>query len=199
MTQTHSAKSIHPDQYKQLLAAAENTSRQDNNYLRNYAILALLGDAGLRVGEMVQLLADTITSSDPGGIVAALRLPADITKNNVERIIPLSKLLRQALVAYRSENLRNWAQDRAWLFPSPGDRTSHLSVKSVQNLVQKLGLGAIGVKLTPHMLRHTFATRLMLVADMRTVQELLGHSNLASTQIYTHPGQEQLTDAISKL
>ncbi len=199
MTQTHSAKSIHPDQYKTLLEAAEGANQMDKNYLRNYVIVALLGDAGLRVGELVQLRADSVTSNDPGGIVAALRLPEGITKNNVERVIPLTQLLRQALIAYRDENKVQWAQDRAWLFPSPGQRIYHLSVKSVQNLIARMGFRSLNIRLTPHMLRHTFATRLMKIADMRTVQELLGHSNLASTEIYTHPGQEELVAAIQKL
>ncbi len=199
MTLTQSAKALHPDQYQSLIAAAEQADPNDKNYLRNYVVLTLLGDAGLRVGELVQLKADDVTSSDPGGIVASLRLSAGITKNHTCRIIPLSKLARGALQSYRQEKLRVWAQDKAWLFPSPGYITVHISVKSIQNLVARMSLAAIGVRVTPHMLRHTFATRIMKVADMRTVQELLGHSNLASTQIYTHPGQEELANAIAKL
>lgn len=199
MNATNSAKAITVPQWEALMAYSEDHDSSNKNYLRNYVLLALLGDAGLRVGELVAMRAEYVTSDDPGGIVASLRLPAPITKNHVERIVPCSKLLRGVLQAYREEQKVYWAQDVAWLFPSPYCKDLPISVKAVQNLTAKIGIAAIGVKLTPHMLRHTFATRLMRVADMRTVQELLGHSNLSSTQVYTHPDQQMLAEAIGKI
>ncbi len=199
MNATHSAKAITIPQWVALMSYCETDHTGTMTYLRNYVLLALLGDAGLRVGELVRMQPDYVTSDDPGGIVASLRLPAAITKNHVERIVPCSKLLRGALQSYRAEQKVHWAQDNAWLFPSPNCTTLPISVKAIQNLTAKIGLAAIGVKLTPHMLRHTFATRLMRVADLRTVQELLGHTNVSSTQVYTHPDQQMLSEAIGKI
>ncbi len=199
MSSTISARAITVPQYEALLDACEHSNRINRNYLRNYVVLTLCGDTGIRVGELVAIRADDIQSADPGGITKALRIRSAIAKNNRERVVPLSKRARGALQAYRQENLRKWAQDHAWLLPSPQTIEQHISVKAVQNLVQRLGTAAIGIRLTPHMLRHTFATRLMKVTDMRTVQELLGHSNLSSTQIYTHPDLEGMADAIAAL
>lgn len=76
---------------------------------------------------------------------------------------------------------------------------SPISTRQVHRIVNFAFLKAIGKVVHPHMLRHTFATRLMRVTNSRIVQELLGHKKLTSTQIYTHPNSDDLKKAIDKM
>jgi len=74
-----------------------------------------------------------------------------------------------------------------------------LSERHVQRIISSASVKAFGRSINPHVLRHTFGTRLMRVTDMRTVQELLGHKSLASTQIYTHPNEQDKHKAIQNM
>lgn len=196
-TKTESAKSISEGELQRLLDFLESFRRKSPNYLRNYLIVLFLGDAGLRVGELVQLLWSDVYHE--GWCVDKLRVRAEIAKNNKERIVPLSKRLFECVQQYKRENSANLLDSNAVLFPTRDGICKPITIRSVQYMIRTAGKLALGIDLTPHMLRHTFATRVMKLADIRTVQELMGHTHVSSTQIYTHPSQDDLFNCIDKL
>ena len=155
--------------------------------LRDRAVLELLYGAGLRVSELVGLSLDSVD-------LAAQNVRV-IGKGNKERIVPLGSKAKQALsvwLEHRAELLRDDDSDTRALFLSVRGRP--LNVRSVQLLVRKWGILATGrTDVHPHALRHSFATHLLDGgADLRSIQELLGHSSLSTTQRYTHVSVEQI-------
>lgn len=153
---------------------------------RDRAIVATMLYAGPRAAE-TRSLEWTALEGD-----AWLRIQG---KGNKERMVPLHKAARLAL--------RDWheiAPGSRWIFPSPWDTERHISPSAIQALLKKIGVAAGVPGLHAHMLRHTFATRLMEQgADIRTVQELLGHANVNTTQIYTRVRPMNLTAAVERL
>ena len=156
--------------------------------VRLRALLELLYGAGLRVSELVGL-----------PLAAAQRDPRFLLvrgKGGKERIVPLSPPARQALARYlecRSRFLPRKAASR-WLFPSRGAE-GHLTRQRVAQLLKELALGAglDPASLSPHVLRHAFASHLLdHGADLRSVQQMLGHADIATTQIYAHVQSERL-------
>lgn len=160
-------------------------------------IAMLLLQTGLRVGEAVQLTApDLIAGTD---IVINLRVRAEIAKMKKERIIPLNKEIRELITIYISRHYTHGKDiNNQWLFSS-SHGTDHITTRQMERIIHKVGLAAIGRQIHPHLLRHTFATRLLKVSNIRVVQMLLGHSSIQSTQKYTHPSNEDLTKAINGL
>lgn len=165
--------------------------------LRTYTMAVLMLDAGLRVGELVQLeLRDLYFKKTP---VITLIVRPEIAKRKHERSIPLSQRAQDALHLY-------W-QECCWLENEPENcyafskwhYAEHLSTRQVERAIRAAAIKALGRPIHPHVLRHTFATRLMRVTNSRTVQELLGHENLSSTQIYTHPNEEDKKNAINEM
>lgn len=162
--------------------------------LRNWAMATVMLEAGLRVGELVQLkISDLWFQCHP---VKTLVVRAQIAKNKRSREIPVSERLCKAI----KELAESYWPDpnlfaEIWAFRSMKPREI-LSTRQVERIITRAGTNALGKSVNPHMLRHTFATRLMRVTDMRTVQILLGHSQITSTQIYTHPNGEDMRKAI---
>ncbi len=157
--------------------------------VRDRAILELLYGSGLRVGELARLAPLDIDLRE-----ATVRV---LGKGNKERVAPLGRKCVEALAAYvaRREELRHprtGALDERALFLSVRGR--RLGVRAVQELVHRYGaLGAGRADLHPHALRHTCATHLLDGgADLRAIQELLGHASLSTTQRYTHVSMEHL-------
>ena len=157
--------------------------------VRDSALLEVLYGCGLRVSELVGLDLDHVAFEREEVRV--------LGKGNKERLVPLGKKAHDAIVAYlgaRPElrNERTGAQDARALFL--GRRGTRLGVRRVQTLVHRYGaLGAGRSDLHPHALRHSCATHLLEGgADLRAIQELLGHASLASTQIYTKVSLEHL-------
>lgn len=177
------------------LALDEQTALLDAKMLpRNRLLILLLLDAGLRVGELVQLTSEHVFFSNTP--LQSLEITSDIAKNSRSRIIPLTDRIQQALKAYHVYTLYGSQPLLGkWLFPSY-NASNHITTRQVRRIVHDLSIHALGKRIHPHVLRHTFATRLMQKTSMRIVQELLGHSNLTSTQIYTHPNHEDLKNAI---
>ncbi len=164
---------------------------------RNYLIVLLMLDTGIRVGELVQLqIRDLWMNEKP---VDSLVVRAEIAKGGHERIIPLStrlaKAISEASATYWPTHANRPMSFAFSTFLSP----MPLTTRTIQRLVSFAGETALRRKLTPHMLRHTFATRLMRQTNIRVVQELLGHRRLSSTQIYTHPNHADLKKAIDGL
>jgi len=165
--------------------------------IRNHLIACLMLDAGLRVGEVVKLkLSHLYFNHLP---VNTLVLTPSITKNHKERTIPVSALLTESISAfYFSDTWISVADPDHFIF-SLGYPDTHITTRQVENIINTASLKCWGRRINPHMLRHTFASRLLRVTNMRTVQELLGHSCITSTQIYTHPNEDDKKDAVDKM
>lgn len=172
-------KSLSQDQVLALLSASgpePDDESADLIRLRDRAILELMYSTGTRVSEVVALDLDEI--NDTG----LLRVRG---KGSKERIVPLGSYAAKSLTAYLVRTrpmLAVLKGDRALFLNRQGGR---LSRQSIWEIIQKSGQSC-GVAVSPHSLRHSFATHLIEGgADVRVVQELLGHSSVATTQIYT--------------
>lgn len=170
---------------------------QPRTIVRNYLMAMLMLDTGIRVGELVQLLIDDIYFGDH--CVDTLIIREYIAKTRVERSIPISARLKPVICQYQSRmSIWRGTCGNHWAFWPYTPRTS-ITVRQVQRIIREAGLKSIGRIVTPHQLRHTFATRLLVKTNIRVVQALLGHKSLQSTQIYTHPNNQHLKDAIKNL
>jgi len=196
-TRTASSKALSDEEVDKLLLWMETSDRDYKNYIRDYLIVLMMLDTGLRVGELTKLVWADLYSM--GSINLTLHVRGEISKNRKTRIIPLSQRLRDCIKVYIKEQSFNIDINTLPIFPRASQFYKPLSIKAVEDICIKYGPPAIGRKLTPHMLRHTFATRCMRVMEARVVQELLGHSNLNSTQIYTHPTIDDMRKGIDRL
>jgi integrase/recombinase XerD len=156
--------------------------------LRDRAILETLYGAGLRISELVALDVDDVDLEE--GSVRA------VGKGSKERIVPLGRLAVKALEAYLTRSRPALAAPRSrgalFLNRRGGRLTRQGSTNIIKDMARRAG---IRKRVTPHMLRHSFATHLLEGgADVRVVQELLGHASLATTQIYTLVTQDRLRD-----
>lgn len=165
--------------------------------IRNHTMALLMLDAGLRVGEVVALqMSDLYYGMVP---VQNLLIRPEIAKTKTERTVPLSTRLRNSLGEYFKEcpwftRLAGQAYVfKVWLRDAP------LTTRQVERIIRAAAMKSIGRPVNPHVLRHTFASKLMRVTDMRTVQELLGHKKMSSTQIYTHPNEDDKKKAIKSI
>lgn len=165
---------------------------------RDYAILMTMLQTGIRVGELVGLIFEDVLIG--GNFKNSLSVRAEISKTGEEREIPISKKLKDVLQEYL-----NWLEPRkvviapdAPLFQQM-NRQEKLSTRQIERIVADLSKKSIGRRIHPHILRHTFATNMMRLADIRIVQTILGHKSIASTQIYTHPNNQDLAQAVEKL
>lgn len=149
--------------------------------LRLKALVELLYATGLRVSELVALPVQSFAASRDGMMIRG--------KGNKERLVLLTEAARKAVTAYR-QALEAGGEHRGskFLFPAESD-LGHLPRQVFARDLKRLA-GAAGLKaeaLSPHVLRHAFATHLLQNgADLRIVQQLLGHADIATTQIYTH-------------
>jgi len=176
-------------QIKQLLEAPCPT---DALYLRDIALLELLYAGGLRAGELAGLDCDRLHRD--------LGVARVLGKGNKERIVPIGKPALEAVRRYekqlRPKLLRDdRSTDRLFLSRNGGPITRVVVWQIVARHARRAGLANVH----PHTLRHSFATHLLAGgADLRVVQELLGHSNIQTTQIYTHVDSSGLKAVIQK-
>jgi len=174
-----------------------HTHKKNLKGLRNYLIALLMLDAGLRVGEVTQLLTTDLWCKNSA--VTALYVRSEIAKGKQERLIPLTRRIQLAIEPVK---LNWWSQstiENPWAFTPTPSRLIPLSIRQVERIIRQASSESIGREIYPHILRHTFASRLMRTTNARVVQDLLGHKRLTSTQIYTHPNSEDLTNAINSL
>jgi len=160
---------------------------------RLYCLLELLYATGLRVSELVALPATAARTDQRMLMVRG--------KGGKERMVPLNEAARQAMVQYRALLDEAGSKQSPWLFPSFGHE-GHLTrqhfARDLKALATSSGLRADAV--SPHVLRHAFASHLLQNgADLRVVQTLLGHSDISTTQIYTHILQERLKSMVRDL
>jgi integrase/recombinase XerD len=187
-------KSLSVEEVDQLLDAARTTGRDT---VRNTCLMELLYATGMRVTELVGLPV-TSARGDP-------RVLLILGKGGKERIVPLSQPARDALAQWLP--MRDAAQDAAkakgaqvsrFLFPSRGV-DGHLTRHRFYLLIKELAVsgGVSPAKVTPHTLRHAFATHLLAGgADLRSIQAMLGHADVATTEIYTHVLDARLSELV---
>ncbi len=168
------------------IAARIDRDPPDHNDLRLSALVELLYGSGLRATELVSLPRNAIASDRPYLILRG--------KGGRERLVPISDRARAAVAVWRA----HVATDRLWLFPSG---KSHLSRIRLYQLLKALAAEA-GIppdRVSPHVLRHAFATHLLEGgADLRALQSMLGHADIATTEIYTHIDSARLVTLVNE-
>lgn len=158
----------------------------DNYSYRNKAMLELMYGTGFRVSELVNLkLQDIDLSQD---------IVRTFGKGSKERVVPIgeyaSDALKEYIYKYRNTMLKKYNNDYLFLNNHGNKMTRQGFFKIIKEIAQKKH---IDKSLSPHVLRHSFASHLLKYgADLRTIQELLGHSDISTTQIYTHITNEEL-------
>jgi len=193
-------KTLTPEESNQLLHGLLNPKYRGIGQevpLRNYTMALLMLDAGLRVGELVQLLVSDLYFGDHACYNLIVR--EEVAKLHKERMIPMTERLKDAVAKMNHQDPIWRNQDRHTFAFYGNHPLEHLSTRRVQQIIESVSLETIGRKITPHVLRHTFGTRLMSRTNIRVVQQLLGHASIQSTQIYTHPNQDDLQKAINSL
>jgi integrase/recombinase XerD len=170
-----------------LLAAPDGTAYED---VRERALLELLYAAGLRVSELLGLKPESVNLQE--GWVRVLG------KGSKERLVPVHPRALSAIKVYLQEREKRFKAPDAELFLGRSGRK--LSRQQFWRILRALGERAgLRTPLHPHLLRHTFATHMLEGgADLRSVQEMLGHADLSTTQIYTHLDSAALKSAHAK-
>lgn len=186
-------KSLNEDEVKSLINALDNYHPVDSDSpssetlkLRNKLILALLYSSGLRVSELVTLETNNV---DLGERTIRIR-----GKGEKDRIVLFDDVTREILEEY----LQKRSCDSEYIFVNR--HGNHLTPRYVQMMIKDYArVAGIKKKVTPHILRHSFATHLLKNGvDIRAIQQLLGHSNLSTTQIYTSVDMETLKNVYDR-
>ena len=189
-------KTLSTQEVSDLLDAARTQGRNPQDRLRNTCLMELLYATGMRVSELVSLPI-AAARGDP-------RMLLIRGKGGKERMVPLSPPAREALAAWLAErDAQDDARPRGTalsrqLFPSRAAE-GHLTRHRFYILIKEIAVaaGVSPAKVTPHTLRHAFATHLLENgADLRAIQTLLGHADLATTEIYTHVPEHRLRDLV---
>ena len=185
-------------QAKELTQAADASQSRRLRAMRLYCLLEVLYATGLRVSELVALPRSAATRD--------ARLIVVRGKGGKERMVPLNEASRQAMADYLAAmaapgDEKKGSAPTKWLFPSFGE-SGHLTrqhfARDLKELAVSAGLAARQV--SPHVLRHAFASHLLHNgADLRIVQTLLGHTDISTTQIYTHVVEERLKSLVRDL
>jgi len=179
------------------LSTKTNRSGRRTVLVRNYTMALLMLDAGLRVGELVQLLIVDLWFQN--GPVNSLTVSAMIAKGHQARDIPLTARLKQAIADMNDEWWQNDPQNAGYFAFYCYRPEKHITVRQVHRIIVDACFEVLNKNVHPHTLRHTFATKLMRKTNARVVQQLLGHRRLSSTQVYCHPNAEDLKLAINSL
>lgn len=190
-------KTLEVDEVDRLIEAARVSGRNKQDKARNICMMELLYATGMRVSELVSLPVSA-SRGDPRMLLIS-------GKGGKERMVPLSPAARSSLADWLT--IRDSAEEirvktgkatSKYLFPSRG-KLGHLTRHRFYALIKEFAVSA-GVnpdKVTPHTLRHAFATHLLANgADLRSIQVLLGHADVATTEIYTHVLDERLKELV---
>jgi integrase/recombinase XerD len=184
-------KTLSRDEIEALLAAAGAADSAAG--LRLVALVEMAYASGLRVSELLALKVEAVRR-DPAYLIVR-------GKGGKERLAPLNAVAREAIKAWldaRDAARKPNTPDSAWLFPSHG-KTGHLTPRRFAQLLDQAALAANidPARVSPHVLRHAFATHLLEGgADLRVVQTLLGHADISTTQIYTHVATDRLAQVV---
>ena len=179
------------EETENILIAAKSFGK--TSYLRamNHALLELLYSTGMRVTELVSLPVSTLSGNQEMILITG--------KGGYERLVPISKTARKAIQLWLKErNKHPKNKNSKFLFPSrskQGHLNRELFFKRIKELAVKSGMESS--KVSPHAIRHAFATHLLKNgADLRTIQTFLGHSDISTTQVYTHVVDESLKNLV---
>jgi integrase/recombinase XerC len=169
----------------------DDLSSDDQERMRDAVVVILFYTTGLRLSELANANREDIAAD-----FSNIRV---VGKGNKERMVPLLRSVAEILKKYFSQNYSQnicIGQKKALILSKNEER---LSQRTLQRIVDKKLKGAgVQGKTSPHVLRHTFATHLLNEgADLREIQELLGHSSLKATQVYTHTNIERLREVYS--
>lgn len=184
-------KTLSRDEIEALLTAAG--AADSTAGLRLIVLVEMAYASGLRVSELLALKVEAVRR-DPAYLIVR-------GKGGKERLAPLNMPAREAIKAWL--NARDAARkpntpDSAWLFPSHG-KSGHLTPRRFAQLLDQAAItaGIAPARVSPHVLRHAFATHLLEGgADLRVVQTLLGHADISTTQIYTHVAVDRLSQVV---
>jgi integrase/recombinase XerD len=186
-------KVLSREEMEQLIAAA--AAKDGAHGLRLACMVELAYASGLRISELTGLALAAL-ARDPAYLIVK-------GKGGKERLAPLNAAAREAVKAYlevRPQFLPAGDKANPWLFPSRG-RAGRLTPRRFAQLLDEAAADA-GIdpqRVSPHVLRHAFATHLLEGgADLRVVQKLLGHADIATTQIYTHVASERLREVVQQ-
>ncbi|MCM8803732.1 MAG: tyrosine recombinase XerC [Candidatus Omnitrophica bacterium] len=173
--------------YNEVLKILDIPHKNSWQFLRDKSIIEILYSTGIRVGELANLKIEDINFAD--------ELIKVKGKGKKERILPIGKPALNSLIEYIEK--RPNKKEKFIFLNKYGKR---LTERSIERIIKKYSLiSGINKKVTPHTLRHTFATHLLdRGADLRIVQELLGHERITTTQIYTHLTIEKLKELYEK-
>ncbi len=184
-------KTLSRDEIEALLAAAG--AADSTAGLRLIALVEMAYASGLRVSELLALRVEAVRR-DPAYLIVR-------GKGGKERLAPLNSAAREAIQAWldaRDAARKPNAPDSAWLFPSHG-KSGHLTPRRFAQVLDQAAVtaGIDPARVSPHVLRHAFATHLLEGgADLRVVQTLLGHADISTTQIYTHVATDRLSQVV---
>lgn len=184
-------KILSRDEIEALIEAAG--AKDINQAIRLHCLIEMAYASGMRISELVSLRLDAV-ARDPAFLIVK-------GKGGVERLVPLNSPARVAIKTYldvRGGFLQSKDQANPYLFASRG-ADGYLTRRRVGQLLDEAALNA-GIdpkRVSPHVLRHAFATHLLEGgADLRTVQTLLGHADISTTQVYTHVANERLREVV---
>ncbi|WP_043623126.1 site-specific tyrosine recombinase XerD [Ensifer sp. ZNC0028] len=193
-------KTLSVDDVSRLIGQAETEAAGSGEdrlvRLRMHALIELLYATGMRVSELVSLPASVLAQNGRFLVIRG--------KGNKDRLVPLSQAAIRAMRAYGEALADEMARDETgnrespWLFPSSGKQgflPRQVFARDLKSLAARAGIRVATI--SPHVLRHAFASHLLANgADLRAVQELLGHSDISTTQIYTHVLEERLHNLV---
>ncbi|MBP3687468.1 MAG: tyrosine recombinase [Alphaproteobacteria bacterium] len=178
---------------KKLCAVAQN--EKNFSLIRLKAMVKLMYSSGLRVSELVSLPENAINYDLKQILICG--------KGSKERIVPVTKEAIEDIFKYveRRDAYMGNQKNKKWLFPSSRSMCGHITRDAFFKSLKKMAIqaGIAPEKVHPHVLRHSFATQLVNnSADLRSIQKMLGHENVVTTEIYTHITTEKLVNEIKK-
>lgn len=176
----------------QVVSLLEQVDKDSDLGLRNKALLELIYGSGLRVSELLDIQIEDIHLNQSYVIVHG--------KGSKERMVPISDMANIALRKYMADARPNLLKDRKITHVFLNQNGQRLSRQGFFKVLKKLALDAgIDSECSPHTLRHSFATHLLENGmDLRTLQTLLGHEDISTTQIYTHISQKRIKEIYKK-
>lgn len=178
------------------IGSEARTEKQKLKALRNQAMMLLSLEAGLRPIEVCSIKINALFFN--GEVVERIHVTKETAKYGSERFIPTSMSLKRH-IEMMWINIWGLEQNYSATYAFfTRDYKIPIAVRQYERILEKAAARCLNRHVNPHMLRHTFATKIARTSQLRVVQELLGHKSISTTQIYTHPNGEDLKDAIDQ-